>query len=351
MGSQTNANVPHERESTRTRIDGNILSSCMEAASADPVEAIAAEPGHTTAPKHIKAASQSSIAARKESEESIAGSGQETNAKKQASKSDPKQSAGKASVPGTAGKSVLCEPVKAQFTTELALNKQGMEVPSVVTPDASARQESEESEETAITQKGLIGLTSQLHPMANDPIACRPIASDTSARNPSSDGLLAGSMPRLFMPLPIRKSQQQSQYTHKTPTSGTDPQMRSDPSLFHPERTDLQKAAAQKSRGQIALDALLAVSPPTFDSPEKQNVLPQTRTVQSSDPGSPKPPISTTSDSSSISVKEWLENLRKKELERFAMESKQLLGVFDAHTQRTRDQVCVCTHLERLFAD
>lgn len=107
----------------------------------------------------------------------------------------------------------------------------------------------------------------------------------------------------------------------------------------------------QMSRGQSALDALLSAPMPTFDSPDKRSAptssmaepLPPLRQPLSAvSPTVPQvaTPRPTTKDQSSMNVKEWIEMLREREMERFAMESRRVLADFDRQTQKKRDEVC-----------
>lgn len=156
--------------------------------------------------------------------------------------------------------------------------------------------------------------------------------------------------------LPAHKSEHQSR-NRKDPSFVTafNQQLKVLPPLAQHEWIDHQAATSQSSRGQMALDALLAKSPPTFDSPEKQFTSTQTRLLPSPQAGDSPDPSALLVPTKGLQVhttlKEWLEMLRTQELERFTTDSRQLLRMFDEHTQRNRDQVCTRLTSKKCRAD
>lgn len=105
----------------------------------------------------------------------------------------------------------------------------------------------------------------------------------------------------------------------------------------------------QIGRGQSALDALLAGPVPNFDSPEKHNSRAETKrpsTTSLRQPLSalqsmPKQAhgVQTVKEDSNMTVKDWIQSIRHQELDRFALDSHQLLAEFDLQTQRKREQL------------
>lgn len=105
------------------------------------------------------------------------------------------------------------------------------------------------------------------------------------------------------------------------------------------------------TRGQSALDALLAGPNPTFDSPEKtsnpsQATKPVSRPAPASAPLAPASPAMKQAPRSAnvllddkTTVKEWLAVLRQQEMDRFDIESRKLLADFDKQTQKKRNEV------------